>query len=102
MSASTARRSFYEAALSEAEREDLVAARSVEGLEDEIAILRLRLRDALAERPEDIELMERAIRLLVQSLLAEHRLSSKEARGVTDAMTSLIERLAGTLREAVE
>ncbi len=102
MSATTVRRSFYEAALSEAERGDLAEARDIEGLQDEIAILRLKLRDALAAHPEDLLLVERGVRLLIQSLLAEHRLSAKEASGVTDAVTMAIERLAGTLREAVE
>lgn len=98
----TARRSFYEAVLTEAERDDLGAARDVEGLQEEIAILRLRLRTALADHPEDIKLVERGVRLLVQSLLTEHRISSKEASGLTDAVTLVFERLAGTLREAVE
>jgi hypothetical protein len=102
MSAATARRSFYEAALSEAERGDFAAARGVEGLQDEIAILRLRLREAMAAHPEDLLLVERGVRLLIQSLLAEHRISSKEASGVTDAVTAAIERMAGALREAVE
>jgi len=102
MSAAAARRSFYDTALSEAERAELADARDIEGLVDEIAILRIRLREALAEHPEDLALAERGVRLLIQSLLAQHRLSSKEARGLTDAVTAVFEQLAGTLREAVE
>jgi hypothetical protein len=102
MSALTTRRSFYDAALTEADREELAAARGVEGLQDEIAVLRLRLREALAEHPEDSQLVERGVRLLIQSLLAEHRLSSKEARGLTDALTATFEEFANVLREAVE
>ena len=102
MSAATMRGSFYEAALSEADRADLPAARGIEGLEDEIAILRLRLRDAVAAHPDDLEVIERGVRLLVQSLLAEHRLSSREAKGVTDSATVFIEQFARTLREAIE
>jgi hypothetical protein len=102
MSAATAHRSFYDAALTEAERSELGDVRGIQGLEDEIAILRLRLREALAEHPDDLQLIERGVRLLVQSLLAEHRLSSREARGLTDAVTAVFEQLAGTLREAIE
>jgi hypothetical protein len=102
MSAATTRRSFYDAALTEAERKELATAQDVEGLADEIAVLRLRLRDALAERPEDGQIVERGVRLLIQSLLAEHRLSSKEARGLTDAVTAMFEQLANVMREAVE
>jgi hypothetical protein len=95
-------RSFYEAALSAAERDDLADARGVVGLQDEIAILRLRLREALADHPEDVRLVEQGVQLLIRSLLADHRISSREADGVTDAMALTIERFAGTLREAVE
>jgi hypothetical protein len=102
MSAATTRPSFYDAALTEAEREGLAAARSVEGLQDEIAVLRIRLREALAEHPEDAPLVERGVRLLIHSLLAEHRLSSREARGLTEAVTATFEEFANVLREAVE
>ena len=103
MSTPTVRqRSFYDAALTATERAEIDDARGIEGLEDEIAILRLRLREVLAERPEDLELLERGVRLLTQSLRAEHRLASREASGVTDAATRLFEQLAGMLREAIE
>jgi hypothetical protein len=102
MSAATARRSFYEAVLTEAEREDLADAREIEGLADEIAILRLRLREALGEHPEDGQLVERVVRLLIQSLLADHRVSSREARGLTEAVTNTFEELAHVMREAIE
>lgn len=96
------RHEFYEIALSEAERGEFAEAQRVEGLSDEIAILRMRLRSAIAERPEDIELLERGVRLLVQSLLAQHRISSKEAANVTEALGSTLEHFASLFREPVE
>ncbi|MGD0765233.1 MAG: hypothetical protein ABR978_02870 [Dehalococcoidia bacterium] len=46
--------SFYESALSAAERENLPQARDVEGLDEEIAVLRLRLRSVLKEHPDNM------------------------------------------------
>jgi hypothetical protein len=40
--------------VSEAERLHLPDARQIEGLDEEIAVMRVRLRRALEERPEDI------------------------------------------------
>jgi hypothetical protein len=93
---------FYEIAFSEAERGEFAEAQRVEGLRAEIAILRMRLRSAIAERPEDLELVERGVRLLVQSLLAQHRLTSREAANLTEAVTGAFEHFAGLMREAVE
>ena len=96
------RPAFYESALSRAERDDFGVARSVDGLQEEIAILRLRLREALGEHPGDLDIVERGVRLLVQSLLAEHRLSSKEARNITDAASVLVEQLMQSFAERFE
>ncbi|MGE0227957.1 MAG: hypothetical protein AB7I38_05240 [Dehalococcoidia bacterium] len=96
------RPAFYESALSRAERDDFGVARSVDGLQEEIAILRLRLREALGEHPGDLDIVERGVRLLVQSLLAEHRLSSKEARNITETLTGLAEQLMVSFTEQFE
>lgn len=100
--AASVRPPFYESALSRAEREEFGVARGVEGLQEEIAILRLRLREALGEHPGDLDIVERGVRLLVQSLLAEHRLSSKEARNITDAASVLVEQLMQSFAERFE
>ena len=54
-------KAFYTEALTEAERERLKAARKVDGLEEEVAMLRVRLLTALKERPEDDELCWQAL-----------------------------------------
>ena len=53
-------RDFYGSALDRAERIELAAAHDVEGLDDEIAVLRMKLRTALAEHPDDLALTLRA------------------------------------------
>lgn len=71
---------FYGSALDAAERIELEAASEVTGLDEEIAVLRTKLRSALAEakEPKDIALLLRGIDLLVKAVVAKYRLSPKE------------------------
>jgi hypothetical protein len=82
---------FYEQALSEAERNDFPVALRVEGVDQEIAVLRLRLRTALQEHPEDLQLMLRGVVMLVQALAAKYRLPKADQEALTDAVLSEIE-----------
>ncbi len=93
-------RSFYDAVLSEAEGPDLDEARRVEGLDQEVALLRLRLRYALSDHPQDFKLLHNGVRLLVQALLARHRLSPKQADNLGEAAANLLEEFGEVLREA--
>ncbi len=83
-------RSFYREALTEAEREDLRAALEVEGMDEEIAVLRLRLRTALEERPEDLALMFKGIELLATAVATRYRLSKKSERDLAASIANVI------------
>jgi hypothetical protein len=83
---------FYHEALTEAEREDIALARGMPGLDEEIAVLRLRLRSALEEHPENLTLMLKGIELLVKALSARYRLSK-------DAKADISASIEGVLRE---
>jgi hypothetical protein len=98
MNAPRVEQSFYASALTAAERDDLAEARGVEGLEDEVALLRLRLREALTQHPEDIRLIESGAKVLIQSLLAQHRLSPKQADGICEAVAAFLEEFGAVMR----
>ena len=82
---------FYERGLSAAEREGLDQARALRGVDEEIALLRLRLREALAARPEDWEVLVGGVRLLIQALLAQRRLSGQQAEELSEQLVGLLE-----------
>lgn len=82
---------FYDAAVSQAERVDLAAAAKVEGLDQEIAILRLRLRQTLADHPENMTLMLKGVELLVKALAANYRLSKKSKNQLSQRIRTLLE-----------
>jgi hypothetical protein len=86
---------FYQAALTEAERECWPVARQIEGLEQEIALLRLRLRRAIEERPEDLPLMFRGIDLLARVVSARYRLSKGSRQDLNDSLRLVLESVHG-------
>jgi hypothetical protein len=89
--------SFYERALVASDRDLVDEARDLEGIDEEVALLRLQIRRLLEEQPEEPAALQSGIRLLVQALSARHRLSGREAANVTDAIASVLEQFAAML-----
>lgn len=90
--------SFYDAVLDEADRAGLEDARAVTGLDEEVALLRLQLRQALEQHPDDFRLVQGGVRLLVQALRAQHRLSPQQADHLGGALANLLEEFGEVLR----
>ena len=93
-------RAFYDRALTEAEREALETARQVEGLDQEIAVLRAKLWTALQERPEDLPLMYRGLELLVKAVRARYRISRKDGETLGEQAAALLRQIGELLHEA--
>ena len=93
-------RAFYAKALSEAERLDLDYALKVEGLDQEIAVLRLRLLQAIEERPEDIELMFKGAALLSRLVATKYGLSKDDSGELAAAVDRAVASLKEMLPEA--
>ena len=83
-------RSFYEPALDAAERADFAEARRVQGIDEEIAVLRLRLRRAIEEHPEDLAIMSRGIELLVRAVNTRYRLSKESSDDLGDNIAAVV------------
>lgn len=88
---------FYAQALSQAEQVELSQARDVEGLDEEIALLRLRLKEMLSEQPENMPLLLRAIELLVKAVGTRYRLSKDAKENLTDAITGVLKEVGGAI-----
>lgn len=90
-------RSFYEPALDAADRDDLAEALAVEGLDDEIALLRLRLRRAIEANPDDLQLMTKGIEMLVKAVNARYRLSKEAAADLGESLAATLRGIGGQL-----
>jgi hypothetical protein len=89
--AKTARRQaedFYRASLSEADK--WKRARQMEGLDEEVALLRVRLKETLEERPQDMQLVAKGVDLLVKAVAARYRLSRKAQRELSDSIAGVV------------
>jgi hypothetical protein len=83
-------RHFYSQALSEAERADFAVALEMDGIEAEIALLRMRLRQALTGHSDDLPLMLKGIDLLSKALARRYHLGRQEAQAAEDAIRSVL------------
>lgn len=88
---------FYAEVMSEAERVRLPEARDVEGLDEEIALLRVRLASELERNPEGTTVFLRLVDRLVKAVALRYRLSgeaegdlSKSIQGVLKGIGSSI------------
>ena len=69
---------FYAASISTSE-EIMERAAKVEGIDQEITVLRAALKRLVDGRPQDMELMLKSARLLVQAVTARYRMSPQRA-----------------------
>ena len=81
---------FYKQALGEAERADLPVAIEIEGVDEEIAVLRLRLRTAMTEHPDDLTLMFKGIDLLAKAVATRYRLSKRAERDLAGSLANVV------------
>src|SRR3972149_5626254 len=90
-------RSFYDSALTEAERHQLAQAQEVEGLDEEIALLRLRLSQLAAEKPENLELLVKGMGMLVKAVATKFRLSKKAEADLYQSVLGVLRGIGATL-----
>jgi len=88
---------FYSQALKEAQRIDLDEAQDIEGLDDEVAVLRVKLKELLEHAPENVPLQLETARTLARLVQLQYKLGSKDKSSLTDAITDLITNVGGPL-----
>lgn len=91
---------FYVDSLTEAERERLPVASKMEGLAEEIAVLRVRLNTAIGEHPEDFPLLVAGIGMLVRAVATQYRLSPRATKELADRMTAVLNSLGDQILPA--
>jgi hypothetical protein len=81
-------RPFYAAVLDEAE---LLAALELDGVDEELAILRMRLKQQIKERPEDYELMLKGAQMIVRAAATRYRIGAKSRDELGSAVAAVID-----------
>ena len=88
---------FYEDAMSRAERVRLSRARQMQGLDEEIALLRVRLGRLAEEQPENVELLIKGIGMLVRAVSAKYRLSPRSEKDLYQSLLGVLEGVGSVL-----
>jgi Ni,Fe-hydrogenase maturation factor len=87
-------RGFYSRALDEAEKIELEEASQIEGLDEEIALLRVKLRELLAERPERIDLHFEAANIIARLVKTRYQISKEQKKSIREAVQKVLTELA--------
>ena len=85
---------FYSQVLDEAEKESLEEAAQIEGLDDEIAILRVKLRRILEEHPDNIEIQMQAVNTLARLIRTRYKITREQKKSLKDAITTVLTEVA--------
>ena len=88
---------FYAQALTSAERVRLGQARQLQGLDEEIALLRVRLARLAAEHPDRLELLLKGINTLLRAVATKYRLSPKAEENLYQSVLGVVRGLGGVL-----
>ncbi|MBI4330433.1 MAG: hypothetical protein HY673_04030 [Chloroflexi bacterium] len=88
---------FYEAALTEMERLLLSEARELEGLDEEIALLRVKLLSALKEQPGNDALYLKQASLLVKAVATRYRLGNRAEKRLYETVEGVLKDLGLSL-----
>lgn len=85
---------FYARVLDEAERLDFELASGVEGIDDEIALLRVKLKSLLESEPENINLLMQATNALARLVKTKYNISKEQRKGLKEAIGNVIRDIA--------
>jgi len=85
---------FYSKVLDEAEQLDFEQAAGVEGIDDEIALLRVKIKSILEKDPENIKLIMQATNTLAGLVKASYNMTKEQRRGLKEAIGNVLRDIA--------
>jgi uncharacterized protein YjcR len=85
---------FYSKVLDREEQLDFEQATRVEGLDDEIAILRVRIKSILRHNPDNIKLIAQATNALAKLVSTRYNISKKDKKGLKEAINNVLKDVA--------
>lgn len=85
---------FYSKVLDEAARLDFELASGVEGIDDEIALLRVKIKSILEKDPGNIQLIMQATNTLAGLVKTSYNMTREQKKGLTEAITTVLKDIA--------
>ena len=85
---------FYSRVLDEAEKLDFDLAADVNGIDDEIALLRVKIKSILARDPENVRLIMQVTNTLERLIIARYKITQEQRKGLKEAIGNVIKDIA--------
>ncbi len=85
---------FYSKVLDEAEQLDFELASGVEGIDDEIVLLRVKIKSILENDPENIRLIMQATNALERLIRTRYKISKEQRKGLKEAIGNVLRDIA--------
>jgi len=92
---------FYSKVLEEAEQLDFELASGVEGIDDEIALLRVKIKSILEDEPENIRLIMQMTNALERLVKTRYNITKEQKKGLKEAIGNVLRDIALPLGIAV-
>ena len=88
------RSGFYGQALNEAERLELEEAIGIDGIDEEVAILRIKLRELIVAKPDKFELHLKVVSAIARLVTTRYHISKEQKRSLKEAVTKVLTEIA--------
>ena len=85
---------FYSKVLDEAEQLDFELASGVDGIDDEIALLRVKIKSILSHDPENIKLIMQATNTLAGLVKTRYNIAKEQKKGLKEAIGNVLRDIA--------
>jgi len=85
---------FYSRVLSEAEQLEVAEAEGIEGLDGEIAVLRVKLRELLEKHPDRIDLQMQTVSTLARLMRTKYKITPEQKNDLKEAITTVLKEVA--------
>jgi hypothetical protein len=92
--AAAARADFYQKVLDKAEQIDFAVALGDSGIDDEIALLKVKIKAVVEKDPDNLKLILEATNLLAKLVKTRYSINREQKKGFKDALQNVIKEIA--------
>ena len=85
---------FYSNVLDENQRVDFETATTVEGIDEEIALLRVKIKSLIVHNPENMRLITQAINALSKLVMIKYNIRQEDKQGLKEIIIGVLKDVA--------
>ncbi len=85
---------FYSRVLDPEEQADFEVATEVEGLDEEIALMRVKIKSVVARDPENTKLIMQGVNTLERLVRTKYNISREDRQGLSEAISNVLKDVA--------